>query len=133
MGFDLFQSRRNYNELCRWWARNENDDYEEDELIYKRIPSGFFYAKEINAETTDDNIIANIIMLDRTSVTIESPDNLEALANKKIVAKNRILVEYQGEYWRVENVQKRKKHIQNSEFANANNVSHFWYLSLIKG
>lgn len=133
MAFDLFQSRRNMNERCRWWSRNNSDDYEEDELIYKRLPSGFFYAKEVNSEAQDDNVIAGVFMLDKTSVTIMSGDNLVELANEKNDIGNRVLVEYQGEIWRLDNVQKRKARIQNSEFASANNVSHYWYLSLIKG
>ena len=133
MGFDLFQSRRNMNEYCRWWTRKESDDAEEDELVYKRAPSGSFYAKEINAEVQDDNIIGGILMTDKTSVTIQACDNLQELYNAQQDVRNRVLVEYQGELWRVDSVQKRKARIQNSEFAKAEYVSHYWYLSLIKG
>ncbi len=125
MSFDLFQSRRNYNEQCRWWTRNEGDNIEENELRYKRVPSGYFNAREVNAEANDKNVIGGIFMVDRTQVTIESPDNLSTIKANDIV-------EYQDELWRVENCQKKKARIQNSEFANANNVSHNWYLSLIK-
>ena len=133
MGFDLFQSRRNMNEYCRWWIRNESEDIDEDELVYKRVPSGSFYAKEVNAEVQDDNIIGGIVMLDKTSVTIQACDNLQELYNAQQDIRNRVMVEYQGELWRVDSVQKRKAHIQNSEFAKAEYVSHYWYLSLIKG
>lgn len=133
MAFDLFQSRRNQNERCRWWSREESEDYEEDELIFKRIPSGTFYAKEVNAETQDDNVLANVFMLDKTSVTIMSSDDLTSLYNQKLDIRNKVIVEYQGEIWRVDNVQKRKARIQNTEFGRADRVSHYWYLSLIKG
>ena len=126
MSFDLFQSRRNYNEPCRWWSRNENEEYDEDEYVYKRVPSGSFFAKEVNAETDDNNIIGGVFMVDRNSVTIASPDNLDGI-------KDRDWIEYQGELWRVDNIQKRKARMQNSEFAADRNVSHYWYLSLIKG
>lgn len=133
MSFDLFQSRRNCNIRCKWWSRDESEDYDEDELIYKRVPSGMFYAKEVNAEVQDDNVLANMFMLDKTSITIMSGDDLTSLYNTKLDIKNKVIVEYQGEIWRVENVQKRKARIQNSEFGNPDRLSHYWYLSLIKG
>lgn len=133
MSFDLFQSRRNMNERCRWWSRNESDEIEENELRYKRVPSGYFYAKEVNAEVQDDNIIGGVFMTDKTSVTIMSSDDLISLQNEQLDIRNKVLVEYQGELWRVDNVQKRKARIQNTEFGNVNRVSHYWYLSLIKG
>lgn len=133
MSFDLFQTRRNMNEECRWWTRNESDDIEEDELVYKRVPRGFFYAKEVNAEVQDDNVIGGVFMTDKTSVTIMSSDDLSDLYNDKQDIRNRVLVEYQGEYWRADNVQKRKARIQNTEFGKSSEVSYYWYLSLIKG
>ena len=133
MGFDLFQSRRNRNERCRWWARNEADEYEEDELIYQRVPSGYFYASEVNAETQDDNIIGGIFNTDKTSVVIMSPDDLSSLYSVQQDIRNKVIVQYQGELWRVDNVQKRKARIQNSEFGRIASISHYWYLSLIKG
>jgi len=133
MAFDLFQSRRNMNEECRWWSRNEAEEIDEDVLRYKRVPRGYFLAKEVNAEVQDDNVIAGIFMADKTSVTIMTADSLTDLYNEKQDIKNRVLVEYQGEIWRVDNVQKRKARIQNTEFGAADKVSHYWYLSLIKG
>lgn len=133
MAFDLFQSRRNCNIRCRWWSRNETEDVDESELLYNRTPSGMFYAKEVNAEVQDDNIIGGVFMTDKTSVTIMSSDNLTSLSSEALNVKNKVLVEYQGQIWRVENVQKRKARIQNSEFGNPNRISHYWYLSLIKG
>lgn len=133
MGFDLFQSRRNMNEFCEWWSELKNDDDSEDKLIYSRIPNGCFFAKEVNAEAQDDNFIAGIFALDKTSLTIMSSDDLTGLYNSSQDISNRVLVKYQGELWRVDNVQKRKARIQNSEFAKSSEVSHYWYLSLIKG
>lgn len=131
MAFDLFQSTRNFNEYCKWWSQNESDDYYDNEIVYKRVPDGCFYAKEISPETKNDNTVAGIVMFDKNSVTIYSPDDLQSLY-KAFSVKNRGLVEYQGELWRIENVQKRKARIQNSEFASDENVSHYWYISLIK-
>ena len=125
MSFDLFQSHRNFNERCRWWTRNESDQYEDNKLVYKRIPSGSFFAKEAASEASDDNVIGGTMLIRKTTITIFSPDNLEMIKPKD-------LVEYQGEIWRVEDSQKRISRIQNSEFANNNAVSRYWYLTLIK-
>ena len=125
MGLDLFQSRRNYNQLCKWWSRDERDEFESDELVHKRVPSGSFWAKEVNAEELKNNVINGSVMFDSSRVTIKSPDNCEGL-------KNNDLVEYQGCLWRVDNVQKKKARIQNSEFAADSVVSHYWYLNLVK-
>ena len=133
MAFDLFQSRRNMNEQCRWWSRNESDEVPDGELRYKRVPRGYFAAKEVNAEVQDDNIIGGVFMTDKTSVTIMSSDDLSDLYNETQDIKNKVLVEYQGDIWRCDSVQVRKARIQNTEFGKANKVSHYWYLSLIKG
>ena len=133
MGFDLFQSRRNMNEQCRWWSRNESDSVPDNELRYKRVPRGCFAAKEVNAQAMDDNIIGGVFMTDKTSVTIMSSDDLTDLFNEQQNITNKVLVEYQGEMWRCDDVQVRKARIQNTEFGKTNKVSHYWYLSLIKG
>lgn len=133
MGFDLFQSRRNMNEWCRWWSRKENDEIDDDELVYKRVPRGYFNAKEVTAEVQDDNVIAGIFATDKTVLTIMTGDDLSDLYNDKQDIRNRVIVEYQGDIWRVDNIQKRKARIQNSEFGKVSKTSHYWYLSLIKG
>ena len=133
MSFDIFQSRRNMNEQCRWWIRNESDELDEDELIFKRVPRGFFFAKEVTAEVQNDNVIGGEFMADKTSLTIMSSDDLTDMYVQTQDITNKALVEYQGEIWRVEDVQKRKARIQNSEFGKVSTISHYWYLNLVKG
>lgn len=125
MGFDLMQSRHNYNVCCQWWSRKQYADIEEDELVYNRVPSGHFYAKEVSAEANSNNAIAGVFMTEKTGVTIKSPDNLENIRSKD-------LVEYQGEKWIVVSVQKSKAKIQRTYFASDKNCSHYWYLELRK-
>lgn len=125
MGFDLFQCRQGYNERCKWWARDERDKYEADELIAQRIPSGTFSAKEVAPENDQDAIIGGLFMVDKTTTTIKSPDNLEGI-------KSEYLVEYQGEIWRVVTAQKVKARKQNTFFADDKHCSHYWYLELRK-
>ena len=125
MGFDLMQSRNTYNETCKWWTRNEDDEYTSDELVMKRVPSGHFQAKEINPESKQNRIIGNAFMFDRTNITIKSPDNLENIKNNDIVL-------FRGEKWIVSSVQKTKARAQRTFFALDKNVSHYWYIELRK-
>ena len=125
MSIDIFQSRRNYNEYCKWWSRDESNQYEDTDLIMKRVPTGTFMAREISPEQIRNNIILNSFLFELGTVTIKSPDNLMGI-------KNNDLIEYQGEKWIVVNVQKTKARIQNSYYANDKNCSHYWYIELRK-
>lgn len=125
MGVDLYQNRRDYNVLCHYWKRDERDENTPDELIYKRIPNGCFWAKEMSAEQDRDNIIGGTFNLDSTHITIKSPDDCAGIDSKD-------LVEYEGEYWIVVSVQKTKARIGNKMFAKDINCSHYWYIELRK-
>ncbi len=125
MSIDLSKSRRDYHVFCRYWKRNESDEYTPDELIYKRIPSGSFWAKEMSPEQDRDNIIGGVFNFDSTHITIKSPDNCDGLDSKD-------LVEYEGEYWMVVSVQKTKARIGNKMYAKDKYCSHYWYIELRK-
>ena len=126
MAFDLFQSHRNFNEQCRWWHRNESEeDLEDNELFYKRIPTGSFFAKEAASEMNDSNILGGVMLANKSTITIYSPDNLEAIRPND-------LVEFQGQMWRVEDNQAKIFRMQNNEFVKNDSVSRYWYLTLIK-
>ncbi len=125
MPIDLFQSRRTYNSLCRWWSRNEDEQYELDKLVLNRVPSGLFWAKETASEQYQDNVVNGMFMFDRTTVVIKSPDDLTGIKSEDIV-------EYEGELWMVRSVQKRKARIQQSEFASNSQCSHYWFIELRK-
>jgi hypothetical protein len=62
-------------------------------------------------------------MSDRTTVTIRTPDDVTGI-------KNNCIVLYEGFAWRVVSVQ--RKNIRNgmTEFAEENDVPHFYYLQL---
>lgn len=125
MGFDEFQSRRGYNEECVWWSRNEDDDIDVNDLILKRVPSGYFMAKEESPESNRENTIYNTFSLEKTLITIKTPDNIYGIKQKDLVL-------FRGEKWFVVSIQKIKARLQQSEFANDKNRSHFWYLELRK-
>lgn len=122
---DIRQSRRGYNVLCRWWHRDERDENTADELIYKRVPDGAFFAKEASPEQDRDNIIGGVFLFDSTHVTIKTPDDCLGLTSKD-------LVEYEGDYWIVVSVQKSKSKVANTMFMSDKNCSHHWYIELRK-
>lgn len=125
MALDLFQSRREYNELCKWWSRDERDENTSDELIYKRIPTGTFLAKEVSPESIQNNVISGSFMFDRTTTTIKSVDNLNGI-------KQNDLILFRGEKWIIASVQRSKSKVQNTLFAIDKNCSHYWYIELRK-
>ena len=122
-GFDMFQSRRDYNETCRWWERNDDSDIPLSDLVAKRVPSGSFSAKEVTAEQLMRSVLAGVFRIDSTHITIKSPDDLEGISAD-------CAVEYRGEMWMVSNVQRSVARRQNTYFAKPDRCSHFWYIEL---
>lgn len=122
---DRFQSHATYNEKCRWWARNENDDYPPEELVMKRIASGSFWAKEVSPASLRNNILGGVFLFDNTHITIKSPDNLANIKSEDLVL-------FRGEYWLVVSVQRSKARNQNTYFGKDKDCSHYWYLELRK-
>lgn len=125
MPVDIFQSRRTYYDLCKWWTRDESDKYNSNELIMKRAPDGVFYAKEVSGQVESQNIVGGLFMFDSTSVTLKTPDDITGIKKNSIV-------EYQGEMWVVDSIQKQRGKKQNSMFMGGNDISHYWYLQLRK-
>lgn len=122
-------SRRDCHEFCKWWVRNEGDEYTPDELIMKRPPSGTFYAKEFSPEYYDNNVVGGSFMFDRTTITIRTPDDVSTLQKQ---VKNNCIIEYQGEKWIAVSVQ--RKNIRNgmTEFTSERNVPHFFIIQMRK-
>ena len=126
MPLDIYNSRATYNVKCRWWHRNETDeDIDLNELVMKRIASGSFMAKEVAALRKQDAQVNGVFAFERHFITIKSPDNLVQIVEKD-------LVEFNGELWIVDNVQRSKAKNQNTFFAKDKNCSHYWYLELSK-
>lgn len=126
MPLDIYNSRATYNEKCYWWARNENDDdYDLDELVMKRVPDGSFMAKEVAPLRKQDAQIGGVFEVEKHFITIKSPDNLMNISEKD-------LIKFRGEFWRVVSVQRSKARNQNTFFGKDKNCSHYWYLELSK-
>lgn len=65
MAYDLFQSRRNYNNKCLWWSREVGEEYTPAEIIIKRAPEGCFMAKQENPFSQRENSIYNTFLLQK--------------------------------------------------------------------
>lgn len=121
-GIDIYHSRRiNYNR-CIYWVRDEDGIGDEDELIYKKKPAGIFYATESNAETNSANMLAGVFMTEQYDVLLESSDWLDVLCKDCIV-------KYNGELWRVNEVQK-KPYKKESQFRTKKTYK--WFIGLVR-
>lgn len=125
MANDFFQSKRNYNQKCKWWSRSEIDENTPDELIMKRVPNGIFFAKEVSPQASTSEVVGDSFMFEKDTITIKTPDNLWQI-------KRNDLVEYEGDKWIVDNVQKPHSRMQNTFFAKDKDCSHFYYIELRK-
>lgn len=125
MPFDFYNSRATYNEKCRFWHRNENDEVDPDELRIKRVADGSFLAKEVAPLRTQNIQVGGVFMFEKDTITIKSPDNLSGI-------KSEDLVEFRGEMWRVIDVQMSKSRNQNTFYGKDSKCSHYWYLELRK-
>ena len=126
MPLDIYNSRATYNEKCTWWSRNDMDeDIDLDELVLNRVATGSFMAKEVAPLRKQDAQIGGVFEIERHFITIKSPDNLSTIREKD-------LVKFRGEMWRVASVQRSKARNQNTFFGKDKNCSHYWYLELSK-
>jgi len=100
-----------------------DDANSSDELVMKRQPSGYFCAKEYSPEYYDNSVVGGAFMVDRATITIRTPDDVEGL-------KNNCIVEYQDDKWIVVSVQRKNVRNGMTEFAREKNVPHFFIIQM---
>lgn len=128
---DIYQSRRtNYNK-CRYWIAQNTEAFKDlgdeavrrdDGYVISQYCDGIFYAKERTAESEGNKIVENVIMFRKHEIQLETTDDISDLIVNS-------LVEYDGCYWRVGNIQKSRKKKQ-SQFMRK--TSYTYYLDLIR-
>lgn len=110
MGADLYQSRRTNFVKCRYWIAKDTEAFKDlgmeaiqsdDGYKISQYCDGVFMAKERTAEDNSKKIIENVYMYNVTNIQLETTDNISYLTQDSIV-------EYNGLYWRVTNIQKEK-------------------------
>jgi hypothetical protein len=119
---DIYHSRRSSHDLCAFWIRNEDGIGNSDEYFYKTPPTGYFYAKEINPETVNNNVIMGMFMADQHHIMLESTDDLSDMTENS-------RVRFNGEIWRVESLQKTPI-IKENELCRFK--AYYWYISLVR-
>ena len=97
---DLRTSRRDYFLYCTYWSQIENEDLvANNEIIHTKIPTGSFYAKEVNSYTIESDVVASVFMAESTTITIETADDVSDLRRNDIV-------KIDDKVYRVDNIQK---------------------------
>lgn len=101
-----YTSRRvNYDE-CKYWKR-DNTSKDLEEYVYENEFTGIFYARETNSLYKEKDIVGDMFMFDRNTITIETDDIVDIDSND--------IVLYDDDYWCVVNVQEKIKH-KSSQF-----------------
>lgn len=119
---DLRKSRRTLFIKCYYWKRLENPDLVSDsELQYEAYPAGTFYAQVKEAQTDETLVVGQAFMLKRVTLTLYTTDEINLNENDR--------VEFRGEYYRVENVQ---KYPQNKQTQFGSHISYDTYIRLRK-
>lgn len=96
---DLYTSRREMFNRCEYYSQNEDEDIVDvNQIGYFDSPTGFFYAKEINAITVDNQVISEMFMAESISVVLFTYDDVDCL-------KRNDLVKYNGLIYRVDSIQ----------------------------
>lgn len=98
---DLWTSRRDKFLECKFWSQDmaEENGVDNDEIAYKLSPSGSFYAKEMNSYNFSNQILADVFMAESITITVFTEDDVSCLKRNDII-------EFDGEIYRVEEIQK---------------------------
>jgi hypothetical protein len=112
MAVDIFTSRRTEFYRCRWWASllPEDEDTSASSFDYNSmLPSGSFMAREMANYSNDNQEMGGVFLFNENHVVLSTNDDI-----RKMKAND--LVEYDGDMWIVETVNKQKIKRQ-SQFA----------------
>jgi hypothetical protein len=97
---DLWQSRRDSFTEVEYWSQVDDEDLVgNQQLVYNRVPTGTFMAKEISVYSMDSQVVGETVLVDDQSITLFTRDKISDLrVNDK--------VKYDGKFFRVDNIQK---------------------------
>lgn len=121
---DLKTSRREMYLKCTFWSQDENEDYvENSEIVHERIPSGYFFAKEINSYQVNSQVIGESFLTDQESISILTYDKIDDLKINDIVRING-----RDKIYRVDDLQVTPSKKQ--RFFNTTDFSKTYYITL---
>lgn len=77
---DLYASRRDRFIECKYWLKiKDKNIVKPNQIIFNTIPTGSFYAKEVNPYSKNNQVIAELFMLKEESVLISTCDDVSGL------------------------------------------------------
>lgn len=121
---DLFHSRRTNHHKCDYWVRDERTaSGTPEEWVYKNAKTGSFWAKIIETENNQMNVINGMWALDSNNLTLETTDDVYDL-------KRGSLVRFDDNLWLVGNVQ-RKPYNKESEFSKK--ITYRYFIPITRG
>lgn len=121
---DLNTSRRDMYLKCTYWSKDEDENYvDNSEIVYEKIPSGFFSAKEINSYQISNQVIDVAFMTEQQNINIITYDKISNLKINDIVK-----ISGNDTIYRVDDIQiiPNKK----QRFFNKSNFSKTHYITL---
>ncbi len=121
---DLCMGRRTSFLECEFWSVDERDLIPADQICHTRIPTGMFFAKEINSYSTENQIIESSFMAEQKTVTLETHDNIKT----PVPLKRNDIVKFNDEVYRVDKLQVNPVRKQN-QYMQINN-SNITYITL---
>ena len=81
------RGKRDYNEYCIYY--NVVGNYKDkSELIRNHKEDGHFWARSVNQKYHDYNTISGVMMLDNSSIQLETRDNVNLKPNDIVVYRN---------------------------------------------
>ena len=98
---DLWMGRRDAFMKCEFWSVDDRDMLPADLIAHYPRPTGMFYAKEVNADTTENQIVESAFMAEQRTVTLETHDNVKT----PVALKQNDIVRYHDELFRVDRIQ----------------------------
>lgn len=116
---DTYYSRRGKFNLCQYWERDEEGVGNSEEYTYYNIPTGCFYAEQVNSENIQLQMI-DAFMADEHHIMISTNDYVPGMHPN-------CLVKWDGQIWRVENAQPKIRKKQ-SEYSPR--FDYQWFIEL---
>lgn len=105
---DIFESRRTNFERVEFWKRDIRSDTPTSEIVSEKA-SGIFYAREVNSESSRNDIVSGSFMFDDSNIMLITNDDVRELSQNDVC-------KYDERLWNVVSVQ-RKRIKKRSEFS----------------
>lgn len=119
---DIYHSRRTKYEKCWYWVREEKAVIGNlDKWILQNKSNGSFYAKEVNPMYNQENQLANVMLVDKNVIALETDDDIDEVSRGCVIL-------YDGHPWIVDTVQK----ILHRRESAMSNVKHYKYILSIR-